>query len=349
MNSREKVWSGTPLHFDPAAPAAEGIVEAAWIEEAIGRHARMDLQHALVHGPLNLRYAAIEKDLRIVSCTMDGGDFSYATCKGIVDFSRSTFQPAPNFQGTVFQVDVLLEGAHFLSGEVRWSRATIQQRMLAQGVVFAADASAHFDGWICGDTAVFIEAAFGESADFNGAHIRGSGQFSGAVFSMPVTFENARVEGDLVFGVERDSDVAAADFAAEANFKGISVGKWANLRGVQFHGEASFIWARFGGATSFGVDASGLNAAWFGDKADFRDAVLTGDADFEGVVFRDEAKFSSVRFKGTAIFKGTEFSTGVDCHGLIIAEELNFENAQFLSADRQADFEKATVDGSAFF
>jgi pentapeptide repeat protein len=349
MNSREQLRLGVPMHFDPAAPEADRIVEAAWVEEAVAVHARVDLEHALVRGPLNLRYTSIDKDLRMVSCTIREGDFSYATCKGIVDFSRSTFQLAPNFQGAVFEIDVLLEAAHFLSGEVRWSRATVQQRMLAEGVVFGAAASAHFDGWTCGDSAVFTRAVFGESADFNGAHIRGSGQFSGAVFSKPVTFENARFDGDLIFGVGWGSDLAAADFAAEAKFQGINVNRWTNFRGVQFHGEASFVWAKFDGAASFGLDANGLNAAWFGDKADFRDAVLTGDADFEGVVFRDQAKFSSALFKGTAIFKAAEFHSTVECDGIETGAELNFEKACLRSSDQPADFEKAIVKGSAFF
>jgi uncharacterized protein YjbI with pentapeptide repeats len=350
MNMREKLQLGVPVRSDRASPEADRMVEAAWIEEAISRHVPVDLEYALIRGALSLRYADIDKDLRIVSCTIqDGVDFSYATCKGIVDFSHSTFRIAPNFQGAVFQIDVLVEDAHFLSGEVRWSRANVHQRMLAHGVVFAADASAHFDGWTCGDTADFTEATFGESADFNGAHIRGFGRFSGAVFNMPVTFENARVEGDLVFGVEPDSDVAATDFAADANFKGINVGRWANLRGVQFHGETSFVWARFDGAASFGLDLNGVNAAWFGDKADFRDAILTGDADFEGVVFRDEAKFSSALFKGTAIFKAAEFHSAVECDGIETGEELIFEKACLLAEDKRADFEKATVNGSAFF
>lgn len=350
MNSREQLRLGVPLHFDPAAPEADRIVEAAWIVEAIALHARVDLEHALVRGPLNLRYASIDKDLRIASCTIqDSGDFSYATCKGVVDFSRSTFKIAPSFQGAVFQIDLVLEGVCFLSGELSCSRATVQQRLLAAGVVFAVAASANFEGWTCGDSAVFRRAVFGGGADFGGAHIRGSGQFSGAVFSMPATFENAKIEGDLALGVEPDDNVAAATFEAAANFKGIYVGRWANLRGVEFHGEASFIWARFEGATSFGLDANGLNAARFGDKADFRDAILAGDADFEGVVFRNEATFSSVTFKGTATFKGTEFHDAAEFDGIEAGEELVFENAHACSTDKRADFEKAVVGGSAFF
>jgi uncharacterized protein YjbI with pentapeptide repeats len=350
MDLREKVCLGAPLDFDPAAPEKDRLVEAAWIEEGVSHHVRVNLEHAVVRGQLNLRYGCIEKELRLAFCTILGrGDFSYATFKGVVDLSGSTFHLAPDFQSSLFQFDVLLEGTSFLAGEVRWSRATVQQRLLAERVAFKDGANANFDTWTCGDSAVFTNAAFGGTADFSGAKIRGSGRFSGACFRRPVTFENSTIETDLVFGVGPDGNPSAAVFEDMANFRGVHVGRRANFGGAEFHSEALFTWAQIKGATFFGTDAQGLHAARFADKADFQDAALTGDADFEGVVFRNEAKFTSVNFEGTATFKGAEFQDAAKFDGIHVGEELNFENAQFRSTDKQASFEKAVVKSSLFF
>lgn len=350
MNAREKLHSGIPVHFDPASPEADRLIDAAWIVEAVEHKVRIDLEHAVIRGPLNLQYRCIEKEARVASCTiLSPADFSRATFERVADFSGSVFVAAPNFESAVFHFDVVIEDVHFLSGDVRWSRAKVQQRFLAAGVTFGANASAAFEGWTCDDSAVFTGAVFGGPADFSAAHIGGSAVFSGAVFSAIATFAYAHIDGDFTLGVPRDNGILGGNFAGLANFRGIHVGQWTDCRGAQFHGEVCFIWARLEGATSFGLDAHGLNAAWFEGVADFQDAVLTGDADFEGVRFYDRAKFTSVNFGGTAVFKATEFRGAAEFDGVETGAELNFENALFRSPDAAADFEKTVVKGGAFF
>lgn len=350
MNSREKLHSGVPLHFDPATPEADRIVDAAWIEEAVGHKVRVSLGHAVVRGRLNLKYGCLEREFRLVGCTLENSaDFSYATFKAVADFSGSVFLVAPNFQDSFFQFDLSLAGALFVSGDVHWSRARIQQRLLAGGVVFGEHASADFENCTCGDSAVFTRAEFAGSARFCGMHTQGSARFSGTVFHRDATFENARIDGDLVFGVEPEGNPTGANFEAAANFKSIHVGRWANFRGAEFHDDAVFVWSQIEGASSFGTDAQGLNAARFAGAADFRDSTLKGDIDFEGVSFRAAAKFSSVHCWGTATFRSAELHSAAEFDGINIGEELNFQNAHFSSAAVQADFEKAVVNNAVYF
>jgi hypothetical protein len=350
MNLREQLCSGTPLRFDSSALDKSRQIEAAWIEEAVEHKVRVSLEHAVVRGPLNLKYKCIEREFLFASCTIEGpADFSYATFKAVVDFSGSTFRLAPNFQSSFFQFDLLLTGTIFLQGDVHWSRAKVQQQLLAEGVIFKAEANAHFENCICGDSAMFTRAEFGGTADFSGIQIQGAGKFSGAVFCRLVSFENARIDGDLVFGVEPDGNRSGADFQAVANFKGVHVGQWANFRGAGFHDEALFVWGQVKGATSFGTDAQGLHAAWFAGTADFRDSGLTGDVDFEGVIFRSAAKFSSAHCGGTATFKSAEFHGAAEFDGIGSGEELIFENVHFSSTAVQAQFDNAAVHSGLFF
>jgi hypothetical protein len=349
MSLREKLNAGTPILFDPAAPADSRCIEAKWIQEAVDAKAAVILDHAILRGPLDLRYRCIEHELRITNCTFEGSaNFSYSSFKAASDFSRSNFKAAPDFQSATFQFDLQLTGTVFEAGDVRWSRANIRQQLLAEGVIFRSAANAHFDNSSCGDLALFTHAEFRGSADFSGIHIARSAMFSGSRFGKDANFVNARVDGDLSFAVSAGG-YPGASFDSDVRFDGIYILGRGNFRGVEFRGDASFLWADIKGPSSFGTDELGLNAAHFEGAADFRDSVLNGDGDFDGVVFAEEAKFSSVRCGGTLTFKSAEMRGPAKFDGISVDEELNFEDARFLSAAAPALFEKASVNSSLFF
>ena len=344
MSLREQLRSGTPVSLDPALPVQSRRVEASWIQDAVDAQVPVMLEHAIIRGPLNLRYKSIDSEFRVNQCLFEAtADFSYANFRAVADFSGSSFEQAPTFQGALFQIDLVLNGTVFTQGDVRWSRATIRQQILAERIDFRPDTNAYFDECVCGNSAVFIGATFGALANFGRMRISGDAKFSGAHFRQAADFENTKVDGDLRFAVDTDAGIPGAKFDGEATFNGMQVGQKATFHGVEFHGEASFLWIEVKGPTSFGTDKKGLNAVRFESTADFRESVLWRDADFEGVTFAGDLRLSSAHCGGTLILKSAELQGAAAFDGLRVDEELNFEGARFLSKAKQVVLEKARV------
>jgi uncharacterized protein YjbI with pentapeptide repeats len=350
MSWRDNLQAGVPLRFTPGTPDQQRTVEAAWIEEAARGAKAVHLEHGLIRGVLNLKYASVEKEFRLQDCEIqDRADFSYSAFKQMADFSGSVFKVGPDFHNSRFEYELLLTSAKFLSGEGCWSHVTVIRALQAEDVKFEDTADTNFDNLSCG-SAVFNRAVFGGQVSFRNAHIQGEARFSGASFHKAAMFEGTRVDDQWLFRIEPDNQLPAATFHGEANFIGITVENLASFRGVTFEKEARFVWAHIKGPTTFGNDEQGLHAADFHGEADFRDAILTGDADFDGVTFfQGNARFNSVKFGGTATFKGAFFKGSGSFDGVKVGEDLVFDGANFESSTTEAVFDKAEVSGSLFF
>ena len=350
MSLRDQLCSGVPLHFDPAEPEAVRVVEAAWIEKAIALQARVDLEHALVRGPLDLRYASIEKDLRIVSCTIkESADLSYATFNAAADFSGSTFESAPNLQHSIFEYELSLNQASFLSGEFRCSPLKVNGNLEATGAIFADGVDVDFDRFTSGAHLIFTGAIFGGDVRLSGAHIVDTAYFYGAIFRKKVTFEFSRIDMHLLFSSNPDRNLPGATLNGDSNFVALQVGGVADFRGAIFQGEARFFWTKVGGTTYFGKDVEeGLQAAEFHGESDFREANLA-QTDFDGVRFGKKASFDSARFGGSASFKQAVFEGAAEFGGVRAADEIDFSEAKFTARDAGATFEKSVLSGNALF
>jgi uncharacterized protein YjbI with pentapeptide repeats len=350
MNSREKLRLGAPLHFDPSAPEADRIVEAAWIEDAIGLHARVDLEHAVVRGSLNVKYGCIDKEFRLASCTIkDPADFSYATFKAVADFSGSIFELAPDFRHSIFEYELFLERVRFLSGIVRCAHLKVTGNLEAQSAVFGDDVEADFDRLIACAHVVFTEAVFGGDVHFTGAHVIDSAYFYGAVFKKEVTFEFAKVDRHFLFSSNPDRNLHGAVFSGDSNFVALQVGGVADFRGATFQGEARFFWTKVVGTTFFGRDETeGMPAAEFRGEADFREADLA-QTDFDEVRFGKRLRFSGARLGGSASFKQASFEGPTEFDGVRATDEIDFLEAKFTARNANATFEKSVWSRNARF
>src|ERR1700746_2574741 len=131
MSLQENLRSGTSVSLDPTLPAQSRQVEASWIQEAVEGKVAVTLEHAIIRGPLNLRYKSIEKEFRLNHCLFEAtADFSYANFAAVVDLSGSSFERAPSFQSASFQIDLLLNGVVFLGGDICCSRISVRQQLL---------------------------------------------------------------------------------------------------------------------------------------------------------------------------------------------------------------------------
>src|SRR5258708_4900582 len=234
MSARDDLLAGTPVRFSPGAPDVQRTVEAVWIEEAVRATKAVHIEHGIVIGVLNLKYAGVEKELRLQDCEIqERADFSYSRFKQVADFSGSVFKVGPDFRNSSFEYELVLERAQFLTGEARWAHVAVSRALQAQGVVFGDAVNANFDDLACG-AALFNRATFGGEALFRNAHIQGTGKFSGAIFHKLATFEGARVDDQFLFRIEPDDGLPAARFQGEANFIGVTVGSLPSFRGGVF-------------------------------------------------------------------------------------------------------------------
>lgn len=343
MSWRDNLRAGVPLRFTPGTPDQQRTVEAAWIEEAARGAKAVHLEHGLIRGALNLKYASVEKEFRLQDCEIqDRADFSYSAFKQMADFSGSVFKVGPDFHNSRFEYELLLTSAKFLCGEGCWSHVTVSRTLQAEDVKFEDTADANFDNLSCG-SAVFNRAVFGGQVSFRNAYIQGEARFSGASFHKAATFVWAHVKGPTTFGTD-EQGLHAAEFHAEADFRDAALTGDADFEGVIFsQGDALFTSVRFGGTAVF----KGAN---FKAQGKFDGVRVGEELNFEGAKFESltaEAVFDKAEVSGSLFFANSRFAGEAKFEGM----KVEGTAAQFLNAEfsRPVTFVNADFRGSVEF
>lgn len=354
---RQRVLAGEAIVFKTGQSEAERVIPAPWLAEAARKGIAVNVSHAVIAEPLDLRQAAITNGFRLHHCVVKSpADCSFAIFERGFDFTDSQFAADADFTGTVTRRAALARGTTF-SGAAVFTDATAEDVFQAQGAAFL------------GKEVKFNRATFLKSAGFGPMPGQPAASFGGNV-----TFEAARFGGALDlnrvrFGSGTNSQVVFKELRCEAA---------ANFRGAEFRGVAQFGAAVFLSRASFGAEDEGPGAnppARFHGPVDFTGAQFGGEADFirvpflragpvsfEGCTFKDRARFTQAQFAGGGIFaqarlgaladfesvrfNGTDDGPAVSFQDSEIGGRANFANAQF---NGTADYRNLHFVGEAAF
>ena len=201
-------------HFPENLAEENREIAAAVIVRAIQTGKAVDIENAVIRGPLTLRSVSVKRDISIKRAKiMDKVDWSYANFKGKVTLAEDTFEKEAVFQGDLFGKTVNFDHSLF-KGQASFIAAQVGQDASFQGARFEKQAmffnlrignDANFDrvifkdwvsfdgAWIEG-VAFLKEVNFERAAYFVGTRIGKGAFFSGANFATPVSFQDASFE-----------------------------------------------------------------------------------------------------------------------------------------------------------
>ena len=168
---RDRLLKGEPLSFSADQPEEERQIPADSIAEAARAAKRVEVENAVVTGPLDLSYAEVRERFVLENVELrDPVDFSFAHFRCGIACQRVRFTRAAKFQGAVFDKHASFRRAEFAEG-------------------------ASFHGIEVGGLANFNGARFGGEVRFDQAKITGS------LFFRPEEKHRAEFEGEA--GVSR--------------------------------------------------------------------------------------------------------------------------------------------------
>jgi len=353
---RDKLVSGYVLHFHPEEPEAARTIQAAWIEEAVRNHVKIDVRNAVIAGALSLKNVTFEEEVSLIDCRFkEPADFSHATFEHSILLSGTTFEQGAAFQGVALHQDAVLDDVKFLGGKAIFIDMSARGLFSAERISFGSGVKADFARVCLQKSARFWGATFGGEVDFDHAHIFGSGDFRGAVFKKKVNFNPSKIDGGLFFRAMPERGLPPVTFEDEADFGAVETAITADFNGAQFknehkpvsfnsakiHGSAIFLDAAFAGKTNFGmVHINGdafFHSASFASEVSFLEAHITGQAGFSGVVFQQKVSFNSAKISGFAYFRAeagqpaARFEGEVDFIAAQFGSDVDFDGVAFTS------------------
>jgi pentapeptide repeat protein len=389
------LFKGKPLIFPPLSPDSAHSPEelkinglkASCIEALADKDGcisvSIELKHAIIEGPLNLKYITFKGEVTFINCEFsDTVDFSFATFQRSVSFvDNSVFKKRVDFRAAHamrdfrvsysqfkddccfmdFRADEVFraEGTHF-------NTASFEQAVFAKRVFFCPKNPEEKN-----DTAKQVQ--FDGDVTFMDAHIQGAAHFEGAAFNGAADFRRTQIESSVHFGcfIDRPGESGQAAFirtcfVGDAKFNGARIQGTAYFRGVHFHGNADFERAWIGGHALF-IQRNKHNSsvpACFMKEARFLSAYVGGNAEFDGACFEEEAIFERIEVNRNAFFRSfydpngtlikTEFKGKASFLGSRIKGDAEFRGTKFTGVHvtqktKKADFEGFQVEGTAFF
>ena len=372
---------GLPLRFasptadQPELPShrAARTIQASWLEDlSTGPEATVKvailLEHAVIEGPLRLRYATFLQEVAITRCEFTGPfDLSYARFARAVSLAGCSFRGSVRFNAVTTTFDLNVDEATF-ADRFTFDDGRIGGIFLARGAAFGP---ASFRRLTVDKAALFAPsprhltilksprpAKFTAEALFTDAHIRGVISFEGARFDGPASFERLKAESRADFG---STTVAGSIFVTEFNdtvtFLDARILGTANFSGVTFGKTATFTRARMRGSALFrSIQISGRTAV-----TTFRGSLVMAGAsidrvvNFDGVTFAGPVSFERLRVGDVALFRRAslegesvpiEFRAQADFRGMRVNGTAEFDGAQFLD---ETIFTNVQMKRGAFF
>jgi len=281
------------------------------------RRRGVQIEKAVVTGPIDLRYAEVPYEVRLDTCRFtDSIDFSGS------HFDRGLVLPNAEFAGLVSfsraRFGLLnVSGAKFANAE----QETDFNSMVVESGVFVNGAK--FDGpvnFAYAETSYLNarEARFAnvqDAARFYNMVVKGEAQFSGAEFAGPVNFLYAK------FGLLDLGEARFTSTEGGAKFASIVVGGHAFFTDAEFAGPVDFVAAHVAGQ----FDAKGAKFT-----------STEGGANFDSIVVGENAFFTDAEFAGPVDFGYAEF------------RNLHIRDAKFTGVDKPIDFTNVKVNGTIF-
>ena len=211
-------FKGEPAGRRLPAPFLEKLLTGGFKNLTIPRSG-VQINHAVIDGPLDLKYAEINHFVALVGCVFEKSvDLQNSQFKKPLDFTRCAFRGPATFEEMKVEGDAVFNDAIF-DDEVAWTAAVINGKFYAEraqfrcenkeaifnGIkvtysVFLNDAKFHgpvnfilaqMGRHLLANGAVFSNP--GKSADFKNIKVGMSVYLKGAIFKAPVTFKSSEV------------------------------------------------------------------------------------------------------------------------------------------------------------
>ena len=121
-----------PLSGELTGSAAEPvkpktIVQARSLALLVHNNKRVQVQDAIIRGPLDLSYATINQLVSLVNCEFeDPADFSYATFKRHLILQNSTFKKGFDLEGATIDLNGRFDAIKVLSGHAGFRYLHVQ-------------------------------------------------------------------------------------------------------------------------------------------------------------------------------------------------------------------------------
>ena len=316
--------AGEPLHFLPENDPHERSVRSEWIVEVVRVGLPLDLDGAILVGPLDLEGRFIPGAWSMKRCRVDQLNLADVRFAKLADFSGCEFGAGLTLPRTRFDAEAAFDACVIIG---------------ALGVHDAAFAlSSSWRGLHCTGDAEFISVAAGADLDFSAARFDGatkldmvtavgSVRFSGATLGADFRMDGGTIGGALHLGESK--------FGSDVRLHGIGVTGALVANGAIFSGPVSIDESRVGQLA--------CSAATFGALTIVKDVRVAGDVTGLESVFRSDLDFAGVAVSGAVTFDGTRFEARTSFAGLDCGGELYCESAAF---GAEADFSGMRLGGT---
>ncbi len=313
----------TPHPGGPTGSAAEPvkpktIVEAKSLAILVHNNKRVQVQGAIIRGPLDLSYATINQLVSLVNCEFeDPADFSYATFKRHLILQNSTFKKGFDLEGATIDLNGRFDAIKVLSGNAGFRYLHVQGLLNLEHAQFDSAATANFSnahidrgaylrGIVFGGEVKLTEMRIGGDLVLTKAHFKEAARFGTTKVGGSLFLECAQFEGPVYFGgieTAYSAKLPNATFQNQVDFSEIEVNSLLNLSGAKFEWPEEQ--AHFGRAHVVGGGV--FDDVHFAGGARFDNAHFNGDASFENTVFDGIAHFDKAHFDQTAHFETCVF------------------------------------------
>ncbi len=333
-------------------------------------HQGVQIAHAVIVGPLNLKDLEIDYPLSLSHCRFeDQVTFAEGRCKKNLVLNDSIFLKSAQFNGIKIGGSVFCQRTVFL-GESLWRDAKIEDKFFAPEVEFRSpEGKADFNTMKVGTNAHFISATFSGPVDFGLAHIgrqlnmneaaflnkTKTAYFSDMIVDQIAYFKKARFYGPVNFVIVRIATQFVADgaeFLNEdqlVNFSGFRVGSTIFFRGAQFWGPVKFEHAKI--AVNFRATgarllnpfkAKNFSRMKVGQKLFMNDVTILGDIDLS------YGEFYDVEISGAKEVGESDQARGIEklnLRGMLVQRELTVADEVIAELDASS----MQVKGPALF
>jgi hypothetical protein len=271
--------AGEPLHFLPGSDPRERSIRAEWIVEVVRVGLPLDLDGAILAGPLDLEGRFIPGAWSMKRCRLERLNLADVRFAKIADFSGCEFGTSLALPRTRFDAEAMFDAC------------TVDGALAVHDAAFALSSS--WRGLHCSGDAEFSTVSAGADLDFGAARFDGSLKLdmvsaaggirlSGATLGADFRMDGGTIGGALHFG---DSN-----FGGDVRLHGVGVTGALVANGALFSGALSIDESRFG--------QFACSTATFEASTNVKDVRVAGDVNGLESVFRSDLAFDGVAVSG---------------------------------------------------
>lgn len=346
--------TGAPLHFPGETGEAARIVQPEWIVEAVRLGVAVDIDNAVLTGPLDLEGRYVPAGFSLTNSHCPALVLTEARFLQVARFDGCTFDGEVKLKGVRADQDLSFAGVRFaraldlsdaaIEGSLVLKGATLPESLLGSGV----RTGAAFDA---------AGARLQGRVELAGAHIGGDLILDGAACEREVLLaecavgQNFSAKKSLFAGdfdarhaqVQGRADFVETTFKQPAHFCGMHVNEAVTASAAAFDSETDFSEAQLGQLALSNINFKAAFtmkdariarqftcvASTFAAKANLAGVTVGGDCTLEDAVFHGDASFHGLDVSGALACESATFEQGADFIETRLAKGADFTHATF--------------------